>query len=203
MIDCFSMTIRICGLDEAGRGALAGPLVAAAVILHVPATEISKACGVPLRDSKTLSRPQRERFFDTLMASHATVNVLYIQAREINTNGIGWANKEIFRRLILTIDANEYIIDGNLKIGPLPEIAGTIRSVIDADASIEAVICAGIAAKVTRDRYMDQLSKTYPAYGWDHNAGYGTAEHVRSIRTHNISPEHRTQYVTTALRPKP
>ena len=203
VIHCFDMNTRVCGLDEAGRGSLAGPLVAAGVVLYVPGSDISSDCGVPLRDSKTLSKNQRERFYNALIASQALVVTLYISVQEINSHGIGWANKEIFRRLIREVTADQYIIDGNLKIEPMPEIQGTVRSVIDADASIDAVICAGIAAKVTRDRYMHQLNKIYPNYGWDRNAGYGTAEHIKRIQSHNISPEHRTTFVNTALKKYP
>jgi ribonuclease HII len=113
------MHSQICGLDEAGRGALAGPLVAAGVILRVPGKKISKASGIPLRDSKTLSKRQRERMYDALLQTHSTIAILQISAEMINKNGIGWANIEIFRMLVQQMNATEYIIDGNLKIGPI------------------------------------------------------------------------------------
>ena len=146
------MYSQICGLDEAGRGALAGPLVAAGVILRVSGKDVASASGVPLRDSKTLSKSQRERFYDALLKSQSHIAILQICAESINKNGIGWANKEIFRLLVQQIEASEYIIDGNLNLGPINGVTGTIRSFIDADATHEAFICSGIVAKVTHDR---------------------------------------------------
>lgn len=196
------MNTRICGLDEAGRGALAGPLVAAGVILKIPGQEISSRSGVPLRDSKTLSKKQRDALYATILDSGSTVLTMQISSQQINLKGIGWANKEIFRLLIQQLTASEYIVDGNLKIGPIPGVTGIIRSVIDADATQEAVICAGIVAKVTRDSIMQQLHEHNPIFGWDHNAGYGTKLHVQSLRTHGKTNEHRTLFVTTALNKK-
>lgn len=194
------MDSKLCGLDEAGRGALAGPLVAAGVILQVSGKDIATASGVPLRDSKTLSKRQRERFYEALLKSQSHIATQQISVELINKNGIGWANKEIFRMLIRKLSAEQYIIDGNLTLGPMPDVSGTVRSIIDADATEESVICAGIIAKVTRDSIMQSLHAKYPQYGWDHNAGYGTKEHVRMIRKRGIIKEHRTQFVQTALR---
>lgn len=193
------MNTIICGLDEAGRGALAGPIVAAAVILTEDAHVIAKRSGAPLRDSKTLSKRQRENLYEALIQSQSTILSMHINAELINKHGIGWANKEIFRMLIRKIPANEYIIDGNLKIAPIPENPGTIRCVVDADATIETVMFAGIVAKVTRDRIMVDLHTKYPHYGWEHNAGYGTKEHISQIRIHGVTHEHRTAFVYTAL----
>lgn len=193
------MSTSICGLDEAGRGALAGPLVAAAVILKESVDTItSKACA-PLRDSKTLSTRQREAMYDVLINSPSTVICMNISAQLINEKGIGWANKEIFRMLICQIPATEYIVDGNLSLAPIPGIKGTVRCLVDADATEAAVICAGIVAKVTRDRMMQELHAKHPYFGWDHNAGYGTREHIAMIREHGSTLEHRTVYVNTAL----
>lgn len=193
------MNRAICGLDEAGRGALAGPLVAAAVILRQRASDIVSLAGSPLRDSKTLSKRQREAIYDVLTHSHSTIISMHISSERINAKGIGWANKEIFRMLIRKIPATEYIIDGNLAIAPMPDVNGTVRSLVDADATVDAVICAGIVAKVERDRMMQKLHGEHPFYGWEHNAGYGTREHITMIREHGTTPEHRTLFVRTAI----
>jgi ribonuclease HII len=192
------MPFRICGLDEAGRGALAGPLVAAGVVLAVPGETVSRQCGVPLRDSKLLSKRQRETMFAALTASGALVVTATISATRINQRDIGWANRHVFIRLIGTVDADSYIVDGNLKID-VPSKHGKIRSLVDADATVPEVIMAGIAAKVTRDRIMAILSRRYPLYGWDRNAGYGTREHIGAIIAGTTTPYHRTIFVTTAL----
>lgn len=193
------MSISICGLDEAGRGALAGPLVAAAVILNESVDTITSKAGAPLRDSKTLSKRQREAIYRVLINSHSTISSMNISAQLINEKGIGWANKEIFRMLIRQVPATEYIVDGNLTLAPIPDIKGTVRCLVDADATEAAVICAGIVAKVTRDRIMQDLHTNHPFFGWEHNAGYGTREHIAMIRKHGSTPEHRTIYVNTAL----
>ncbi len=196
------MSTSICGLDEAGRGALAGPLVAAAVILKESVNTITSKAGAPLRDSKTLSKRQRESIYEVLINSHSTVISTNISAELINAKGIGWANKEIFRMLIRQVPATEYIVDGNLSLAPMPSIKGTVRCLVDADATEAAVICAGIVAKVTRDRIMQKLHLKHPFFGWEHNAGYGTREHIAMILEHGSTPEHRTLFVNTAVQKK-
>src|SRR3972149_10832777 len=102
--------MKICGLDEVGRGALAGPLVGAATILN------SQIPIHNLNDSKRLNRKQRERLFQEIVNSGAEIAVEIISARQINNRGMGWANKEIFKRLIKRVNADRYIIDGNLQV---------------------------------------------------------------------------------------
>jgi len=119
-----------------------------------------------------------------------------IDVPEINEYGIGWANKELFIRLIQKTDASSYIIDGNLKVTVAQK---NIRSVCDADATIKEVMLAGNIAKVTRDHMMSAYAKQYPEYGWDHNAGYGTRGHIEAILKYGITPYHRIQFVKSAL----
>ncbi len=187
-----------CGLDEAGRGPLAGPIVGCGVILYTSSSILETLCGVKIRDGKLLTSIQRDKIFQVLTNSRAYLISASISARSINRNGIGWANKEIFRRLIRTIPAEQYIIDGNLRIG-IRNKSKNIQSIVDADATILEVILAGICAKVIRDKMMRRLSLRYPHYGWERNAGYGTRAHIDAIRQNGITPHHRAQFVRTAL----
>lgn len=180
----------ICGLDEAGRGPLAGPLVASATILN------SQCPILNLRDSKKLSKIQREKLFQAIVESGSVIKTEIITARQINNKGIGWANTEIFKRLIKSINADKFIVDGNLKISIRNK---NVVSVVNADATEECVMAASIIAKVTRDRVMEALHQKYPQYNWKENMGYGTKVHIAAIKQFGIVKYHRDVYVTTAL----
>src|SRR3989344_5568632 len=130
----------ICGMDEVGRGALAGPLVAAAVTFNLK----FEIFNLKLNDSKKLTSKQRNEIYKQIIKSGAIVAIEMISVRTINIKGIGWANKEIFRRLKKRIAADEYIADGNLRITG-------IKSVVKADGKIPEVMAASIIAKVFRD----------------------------------------------------
>lgn len=184
--------MKLCGLDEVGRGALAGPLVAAAVILK-DAYKIKN-----LKDSKQLNSKQRSNVYKEIWEQALVVRIETISVRQINNRGIGWANKEVFRKLIRFIDADKYIVDGNLKI----KVRGKskyIQSVVKADSNYPEVMAASIIAKVTRDRLMNELHDKHPNYGWRTNVGYGTRYHINAIREHGRVRHHRTRFVDTAL----
>lgn len=191
----------LCGLDEAGRGPLAGPIVGCGVILHTSRHQLETFCGIKIRDGKLLSPIQREKIFRALSESQATMVWTIITVKSINLHGIGWANREMFHRLIRKIPADHYIIDGNLRIGSRNRTKN-IQSIVDADATIPEVILAGICAKVIRDKLMRRLSMRYPKYGWNNNAGYGTKMHIEAIKQNGITPYHRTLFVRTALSKK-
>jgi len=196
-----SNAIILCGLDEAGRGPLAGPIVACGVILHSSFTQLEKLSGIKIRDGKLLSSIQREKVFRILTPSLTTIYPASISVSGINRYGIGWANKELFRRLIRKIPANRFVIDGNLHIS-VRNSAKYIQSIVDADATIPEVILAGICAKVIRDTMMDRYHKQFPQYHWNTNAGYGTKAHIEAIKKNGVTPLHRTVFVTTALHQK-
>lgn len=196
------MLKRVCGIDEAGRGAWAGPLVAAAIILPCSRLEIAKLAKIKIRDGKLMQPHERQKVYHALKKVGADINVEVISARSINNHGIGWANREIIKRLIKKVEADEYIVDGNLKFLVRGK-SMKIHSIVDADATIPPVILAGIVAKVERDRLMRSLHRQFPKYAWHHNAGYGTKKHGEAIVQYNWTYHHRTVYVTTALRKLP
>jgi ribonuclease HII len=184
--------MKICGLDEVGRGALAGPLVAAGVILNSKSQILSSK----LRDSKKLRYEQREFLCKKILESGSDVVIETISVRQINNRGIGWANKEIFKRIIKKIQADKYIVDGNLKIKVRNK---SIKSVVKADNTRKCVMAAAIVAKVFRDELMNQLHDAYPRYGWRQNKGYGTKFHIAAIKENGVVKYHRSVFVNTAL----
>jgi ribonuclease HII len=186
--------MKICGLDEVGRGSLAGPLVAAGVILKKPVSG--------LNDSKKLSRNKREKIYEQLKNSGAVIKIEIISARTINTRGITYANKEIFKRLIKATEADKYIVDGKTHPGKVRGKTDKIKPIIGADRTRKSVMAASIAAKVTRDKIMEDLHIQYPQYGWDKNSGYGTRQHIAAIIEFGTVKCHRDIWVTTALTQK-
>lgn len=177
-----------CGMDEVGRGALAGPLVAAATVLSAQRKVLR------LNDSKKLTPEKRNKIYKRIVLSGAVIAVEEISVSLINKHGIGWANKEIFKRLARKIPADKYIADGNLKLGK------KIKSIIKADGKIPEVMAASIIAKVWRDKLMTRLHDEYPNYGWKSNKGYGTKYHIAAIREHGVTKYHRRKFVETAIK---
>lgn len=193
-------SFRLCGLDEVGRGAWAGPLVAAAVVVPSGFWRVIAKQSTPLRDSKRLAAAQRQFWYQLLKNHRVKYRIEQISPLQINHRGLAWANREVFRRLIKQIPADQYLVDGNLKLGLFKDQTSPISVRIKADATHLAVMFASIVAKVTRDRLMRQLSKTFPHYHWHTNVGYGTAHHLQAIKTYGLTRHHRTRFVTTALR---
>lgn len=182
--------MRICGMDEAGRGCLAGPLTAAAVVSSGQLSVVS------LKDSKKLTAKQRKRFYKIIIKKAERVEIEIISARQINNRGMGWANRQIFKNLIKRIEADKYIVDGNLKIRKAV-------SMVKADSKIPEVMAASIVAKVVRDQHMIKLHEEHVMYGWKSNKGYGTKYHISALREHGMSRYHRSVFVTSALRNGP
>lgn len=176
---------RLCGMDEVGRGAFAGPIVAAAVVLP------SRFRHPLLRDSKQLTALQRERMAALLRRRAISWQVLEISAEQINHRGIGWANVELFRRLVDLIDADGYCADGNLRIPASRQVHSLVRG----DDLVPAISAASIIAKVHRDAYMTRLHNEVPHYNWASNKGYGAPEHRAALQSHGTHPEHRDLWV--------
>lgn len=174
----------ILGIDEAGRGCWAGPLVAGAVMLQRPI--------VGLKDSKQLSRQQREMLYDLIQAN-AFVGIGWASAQEVDDLGLTAATRLAMQRAVEQIrePCNEIIIDGNINY--LPERA-KVKTLVKADSLIAEVSAASIIAKVTRDRYMEQTAVTHPHYGFEKHVGYGTKLHLEKLKEHGICELHRLSY---------
>lgn len=199
LLDAPAVSLRRCGLDEVGRGALAGPLVAAAAILPDDIADRLGALARFLRDSKTVPRARREDLAAAIQVHALAVEIVSIPVEDINRHGIGWANREAFHRLIAALDADEYIVDGRLRPPAPADRIARVRCLVKADTLVPAVAAASLVAKVHRDALMSALHHDYPAFGWNENAGYGTATHLAALRSVGACPEHRTLFVATAL----
>jgi len=196
------MTI-LCGLDEAGRGPLAGPIVAAAVVFPPGFEFAARFPHIPFGDSKKLTARQRETAYELILANAAVCAIEIIDVPEINSRDIGWANRTIFEQLIARVSADRYVVDGNLKLAVPPEKRAAVGSVIRADQTEPAVSAASIIAKVTRDRRMRVLHAECPEYAWDHNMGYHAPAHVSALRKYGQSRYHRTKFVETVFSHQP
>jgi len=176
----------VCGIDEAGRGPWAGPVVAAAVVLD------RSAVPVGLDDSKKLSPARRAVLFDLIHAS-AAVGVGIASVEEIDTLDILRANDLAMRRAVRDLDPapQSALIDGNRVP---PDFPCPAEAVVGGDARVLPIAAASIIAKVTRDRIMAELARRHPGYGWERNQGYGTAEHRAALERLGVTPHHRRTF---------
>ncbi|HVC52964.1 MAG TPA: ribonuclease HII [Stellaceae bacterium] len=184
----------VCGVDEAGRGPLAGPVVAAAVVINRRA--FRGALRATLDDSKRLARTEREACFAALLRC-ARVGIGAASRREIDTINILRASLLAMTRAVaaLGIGPDIALVDGNIA----PALPCPVRTVIGGDALSFSIAAASVIAKVTRDRIMRALAARHPGYGWATNVGYGTAEHGAAIRRLGISPHHRRSFAPVRL----
>ncbi|GCE14020.1 ribonuclease HII [Tengunoibacter tsumagoiensis] len=180
----------IAGIDEAGRGCLAGPVVAAAVILPLEDETPNRLVGV--NDSKQLTFQTRERLFDVIMQEALAVGVGIGSPELIDSRNILQATKIAMGEAVaqLTPAPQALLLDAIL----LPKIALPQRSIIKGDARCLSIAAASIIAKVTRDRLMLKLHEEYPAYGFDQHKGYGTPAHLEALQTHGATPHHRYSF---------
>ena len=182
----------IAGVDEAGRGPCAGPLVVAAVILKDPnAPELAE-----VRDSKEVSESKREILFDVIMNIAESVSVIIVPPTEIDERGVHAANLDGMRRAVkgLSIEPAYVLTDGYAIEGlAIPNVA-----VWKGDQVVTAISAASIIAKVTRDRMMIELDKTYPQYGFAKHKGYITAVHTNALTEHGPCIEHRKSFSNIA-----
>lgn len=190
---------RRCGLDEVGRGALAGPLVAAAVILPDDIRERLGSLAPFLRDSKATPRNKREAVASALREHAVCISLAVAPVSVIDARGIGWANRDVFRQLICEVDADEYVVDGKIKPPAPPDRIARVRCMVKADKHAPAVSAASIIAKVFRDHLMAELASECAGYGWERNAGYGSPEHLAALHTLGVTRHHRALFVATAL----
>jgi ribonuclease HII len=182
----------IAGVDEAGRGPCAGPLVIAAVILKDPAAPELAA----VRDSKEISEKKREELFDVIMELATSVCVIRVSVQEIDERGVHVANLDGMRRAVkgLAIEPAYVLTDGY----PIQGLAIPNVAVWKGDQVVTAISAASIIAKVTRDREMFELDKKYPQYGFAGHKGYITAAHTAALAEHGPCVEHRRSFSNIA-----
>jgi ribonuclease HII len=175
----------IAGIDEAGRGPLAGPVVAAAVILP----EGFYLAG--LNDSKQVPESRREHFYEVIQKEAAAIGIGIIHSDEIDRINIYQSTKKAMLAAIMDLSAtpDHLLIDAMELVVPMPQL-----SIIKGDAKSISIAAASIIAKVTRDRMMRKYALKYSHYGFENNMGYGTAKHLEALRNHGVTPWHRRSF---------
>ncbi|THV35793.1 ribonuclease HII [Glycomyces buryatensis] len=197
--DLYAMEAALCrrglgpvaGVDEAGRGACAGPLVVAAVSLP-PTARLEE-----LNDSKLLTEAARERVFERLRRSRALIATCAYPPAEIDARGVGVCNLEGMRLAVARLEERPgYVLTDGFPVAGMP-----VRSlgVVKGDRSAACVAAAGVVAKVTRDRMMHELDGRYPHYGFAVHKGYGTALHAAALHQWGPCEEHRKSYANVAV----
>ena len=182
----------IAGVDEAGRGACAGPLVIAAVILK----DLNDPGLAEVRDSKQISESKREKIFDQIIALTSSVSIVIVAAHEIDSRGVHAANIDGMRRAVHGLDQlPAYVLTDGYAIAGLavPNLA-----VWKGDQVAVTISAASIIAKVTRDRLMREMDVKFPDYGFAGHKGYITAAHTKALNTHGVCIEHRRSFSNVA-----
>lgn len=202
--DAWSGRALLIGVDEVGRGPLAGPVVAAAVAFPPYATPVR---GV--RDSKTLSARQRAALLPGIRSTALAISVAAASVQEIDRLNIRRATALAMRRAVARLVASAGFRDKALRGGatgfrvlldglPMPECGFEHEALVDGDALCYSIAAAGIVAKEIRDDLMQRLSRRHPGYGWESNAGYGTARHTEALASLGPSPHHRRSFAPVA-----
>lgn len=176
----------VAGVDEAGRGPLMGPVVAAAVILD----DLQTIKG--LADSKVLTALRREKLFDEIRAKALCFSIAMASAAEIDEMNILQATMLAMKRAVdgLRLKPAKVLIDGNR----IPTMTIVAEAIVGGDALVPSISAASILAKVWRDRWCQEIHQAYPQYGFASHKGYGTAEHLTALRAHGACPEHRRSF---------
>lgn len=184
----------LCGIDEVGRGPLAGPVMAACVF--IPDDKRALPFWQNITDSKKLSAKKRESLFE-LILDNSVYGIAEASAEEIDALNIHRATLLAMQRAFVKaeIEPDMALVDGKF----CPDITCPAEAVIKGDSKHLEIAAASIIAKVTRDRLMARLHDDHPHYGWDRNAGYGTAEHRAGIEAHGITVHHRKSFAPCAL----
>lgn len=177
----------ICGIDEAGRGPWVGRVYAAAVILD------DDIFIDGLNDSKKLTEPQREHFYTEITNQALAYSIAWASVEEIERLNILQATFLAMQRAYsgLGINVDLALVDGNR----LPTLPCKIETIVKGDSLSASISAAGILAKVSRDRYMAELDRKYPQYGFLSHKGYGTAGHIAALRKYGVTPEHRRSFL--------
>ncbi|MDH4944727.1 ribonuclease HII [Sulfurimonas sp. C5] len=180
----------LCGIDEAGRGCIAGDLVVAGCIFLENTPNISG-----LNDSKKITEKKRYQLYDSVTAS-TQYHIVTKSPQEIDEKGISVCMREALEEIKSQLNAKEYLFDGNTTFG-----VKDLKTMVKADGKVPEVSAASILAKVTHDRNIVAEAQNYPEYGFEKHKGYGTAPHIASIQKHGYSPIHRQSYKIKALQP--
>ncbi|OPX26658.1 MAG: ribonuclease HII [Campylobacteraceae bacterium 4484_166] len=175
-----SIVIKLCGIDEAGRGPLCGPLVVSGVVLHKNIDALD--------DSKKLSSKKREILFEKII-QNSDYFISFSSNIDIDRYGLSFCINRSIREIQQNIQATRYLIDGNTTFK-----ATNISCEIKADQKYAQVMAASILAKVSRDRYMIEQAKIYPKYNFDKHKGYPTKEHRQLIQLYGLTPIHRRTF---------
>ena len=178
--------MRLCGIDEAGRGPIAGSLVVAGVILE------NSVEG--LMDSKKISEKKRELLYPQIIQD-STHHIVSFPAHAVDELGISECMSIALQEIQEHIKADTYLFDGNTNFG-----VSNLETLVKADATVPEVSAASILAKVTHDREMIEFSKQYPEYSFEKHKGYGTKAHVEAIIEHGYTPEHRRSFKLKSLK---
>ena len=177
------------GADAVGVACLSGPVVAAAVAMPPFARRIPG-----IRDSKMLSRAQRERLYPLIRRRALAVGVGAASVREIDRINIYHATNLAMRRAICRVRDREHVLLDGLRVRRFEEQVGPYTAIVRGDAHCYSIAAASIVAKVLRDRLMDRLATRHPYYGWEHNAGYATLAHRKGIEEHGLTAFHRRSF---------
>ena len=178
----------IVGIDEVGRGPLAGPVVAAAVILP-PQVEL-----FGLKDSKKLNSQKREVLYQEIQEAALAIGVGIVDAQRIDEINILQATFEAMRQALsqISTDYKCILVDGNKEI---PHVKSMQHAIIGGDNKSASIAAASVVAKVTRDRMMEKYAEIYEGYDWENNKGYGSSKHYDAIRSQGITPLHRKSFL--------
>jgi len=180
--------MEICGIDEAGRGPIAGPLVFAGCILSEKCKVKSEEWFKILTDSKKLSAKKREELFE-IIKKNSIYHIVFKSNKEIDEKGLSKCIQEALIEIKMTLKAKKYLFDGNSNF----KVKG-IETIIKGDEKIKEISAASILAKVSRDRFMIEISKKYPQYKFDKHKGYITKEHKILIEKYGLCDIHRKSF---------
>ena len=180
----------VCGIDEVGRGPLAGPVVACAVILP---RRLPASLRKHLDDSKKVPAVRRFELHDIILDC-AEVGIGRAGVDEIDTVNILQATFLAMARALETVRADHALVDGNQK----PPLSCAVTCIVEGDSKSFSIAAASIVAKVTRDREMERLAADHPGYGWETNVGYGTPGHLAALRRLGVTPHHRRSFAPVA-----
>ncbi|MEA3498416.1 MAG: ribonuclease HII [Campylobacterota bacterium] len=174
------MDEKLCGIDEAGRGPFAGPLVVVGVILNKEIEE--------LNDSKKLTEKKREKLFD-IIKENSSYHIVFTSNEDIDKLGLSLCLKNSIKEIMEHLDTNNFLMDGNTSFG-----IEKLNCLIKADATVKEVSAASILAKVSRDRFMKEIAFKYPKYNFEKHKGYGTKGHIEAIIKYGYCDLHRKSF---------